>query len=70
MPMEAVLADRLDLKGAVKDFASCRNIAQGSVFIVASGSSAKDFPIEQFADVPMITMNGAISMFAETDIKP
>jgi len=68
--MEAVLADRLDLKGAVKDFASCRNIAQGSVFIVASGSSAKDFPIEQFADVPMITMNGAISMIAETNIKP
>ncbi|NER58959.1 lipopolysaccharide biosynthesis protein [Pseudomonas sp. MAFF212428] len=68
--MEAVLSDGPGLHGSVKNFASCRNIAQGPVIIVASGSSARDFPIEQFADVPMITMNGAISMFADTDIDP
>lgn len=51
-------------------FAEIRDIAQGAVFIIASGKSAKDFPISQFADVPMITMNGAISMFSGTDIEP
>lgn len=51
-------------------FETCRNIQSGAVFIVASGPSAKSFPIEKFAHVPMITMNGAISMFVNTDIKP
>jgi KDO transferase-3 len=54
----------------VHDFDECRNIQQGPVFIIASGASAKGFPLEKFADVPMITMNGAISMFIEPDIKP
>lgn len=53
-----------------RDFADCRNIAHGAAFIIVSGSSAKDFPIEQFADIPMITVNGAISMFMGTGIKP
>jgi KDO transferase-3 len=54
----------------VHDFDSCRNIESGAVFILASGLSAKSFPIEKFAHVPMITMNGAISMFLNTDVKP
>ncbi|MGH8332573.1 MAG: lipopolysaccharide biosynthesis protein, partial [Pseudomonas fluorescens] len=54
----------------VHDFDECRNIQKGAVFIIASGASAKDFPLEKFADVPMITMNGAISMFSGTGIKP
>jgi KDO transferase-3 len=57
-------------KLTVYDFGNCRNIASGAVFILASGLSAKSFPIEKFAHVPMITMNGAISMFLNTDIKP
>ncbi|SAM34032.1 lipopolysaccharide biosynthesis protein [Pseudomonas sp. 1 R 17] len=52
------------------DFAACRNVESGAVFIIASGLSAKSFPLEKFAHVPMITMNGAISMFMNTDIKP
>jgi KDO transferase-3 len=56
--------------GQVTGFARCRNIQQGPVFIIASGSSAKDFPIEAFANIPMITMNGAISMFRGTAIRP
>ena len=59
-----------DPKLTVHDFGSCRNIASGAVFILASGLSAKSFPIEKFAHVPMITMNGAISMFLNTDVKP
>ncbi|WP_315899139.1 hypothetical protein [Pseudomonas grimontii] len=52
------------------DFDACRNVESGAVFIIASGPSAKSFPLEKFAHVPMITMNGAISMFMNTDIKP
>lgn len=51
-------------------FSECKNIKSGPVFIIASGKSAKDFPIQAFSTIPMITMNGAISMFTNTDIKP
>lgn len=54
----------------VRDFEECRHTESGAVFIIASGSSAKDFPIEEFAHVPMITMNGAISLFSKTAIRP
>lgn len=54
----------------VHDLDECRNINSGAVFIIASGASAQDFPLEKYADVPMITMNGAISMFIGTAIKP
>ncbi|MEN5201717.1 lipopolysaccharide biosynthesis protein [Pseudomonas wadenswilerensis] len=59
-----------DVPLSVSSFDTCRNIASGPVFVIASGSSAKDFPFLEFADVPMITMNGAISMFIDTPIKP
>ncbi|MBF6031182.1 lipopolysaccharide biosynthesis protein [Pseudomonas sp. P115] len=52
------------------DFDACRKTHTGAVFIIASGPSAKSFPLEKFAHVPMITMNGAISMFLNTDVKP
>lgn len=55
---------------SIRDFAACRGIAKGPVFIVASGASAKDFPLLRFADIPMITLNGAISMFHENDVSP
>lgn len=54
----------------LQDFETCRNIETGAVFIIASGLSAKSFPLEQFAHLPMITMNGAISMFLHTEVKP
>lgn len=52
------------------DFDECRNTLKGAVFIIASGASAKDFPLEKYADIPFITMNGAISMFTGSGIKP
>ena len=54
----------------VHDLDECRNTQTGPVFIVASGASAKDFPLHKYAGVPMITMNGAISKFTGTGIKP
>lgn len=54
----------------LSDFHACRNAESGAVFIIASGPSAKSFPIKKFAHVPMITMNGAISMFLDSEVKP
>lgn len=54
----------------VRDLDECRNSQKGSVLIIASGASAKEFPLRKYADVPMITMNGAISKFIGTGIKP
>lgn len=68
--MDSVLSDGPAFEAVANNFESCRRIASGPVFIIASGASAKNFPIEQFADVPMITLNGAISMFVDTDIRP
>ncbi len=52
------------------DLSECRDIAEGAVFIIASGISAKDFPLCEFQHVPMIVVNGAISMFLNTPISP
>jgi len=68
--VEAVSVNEWNDQASIKDFACSHNIAKGPVFIVASGASAKGFPLERFADVPMITMNGAISMFMGTGINP
>ncbi|WP_434680950.1 lipopolysaccharide biosynthesis protein [Pseudomonas sp. R1-18] len=54
----------------VLDFSQCKGVKQGPVFLIASGKSAKDFPIQEFSDVPMITMNGAIAMLAQKGINP
>lgn len=68
--MERVSANQPACRASIMDFAACRGIADGPVFIVASGVSAKGFPLQHFAGVPMITVNGAISMFAEHGVRP
>ncbi len=68
--MEALSAREPALPPAILDFAACRGIAKGPVFIVASGASAKHFPLQRFADIPMITLNGAIAMFEGGGISP
>lgn len=68
--MEAVSIRKPARHSSIMDFAACRGIAKGPVFVVASGASAKDFPLERFADIPMITLNGAISMFRNIEVRP
>lgn len=57
-------------KTAPMAFETCHNSHKGPVFIVASGQSAKDFPLSEFSNVPMITMNGAISIFKDLAMDP
>jgi hypothetical protein len=68
--VETVTTSKSAQHAQVMNFAACRAVAEGPVFIVASGASAKGFPMQRFADVPMITLNGAISMFPEHGPRP
>lgn len=47
-----------------------RNKYSGSVFILASGPSANDFPIKKYADYPFIAVNGSVSKLIESNVKP
>jgi hypothetical protein len=57
-------------RGAFSSFEACRNTQQGPVVILASGASAKHFPLGEFAHLPIITMNGSVAMTAEHGIQP
>ncbi|MFJ4452933.1 6-hydroxymethylpterin diphosphokinase MptE-like protein [Pseudomonas sp. NPDC089392] len=57
-------------RGAFSSFEACRNTQQGPVVILASGASAKHFPLGEFAHLPIIAMNGSVAMTAEHGIKP
>ena len=57
-------------RGAFSDFEACRNTQKGPVVILASGASAKQFPLGEFAHLPIIAMNGSVAMTAEHGIKP
>jgi len=54
----------------LKKFAECRNFYSGSVFLVASGASAGEFPVSHYADFPFIAMNGSILRFVDEKIHP
>ncbi|MFJ3368226.1 lipopolysaccharide biosynthesis protein [Pseudomonas sp. NPDC086251] len=66
---ERIAARHLDRLN-VHNFDDCRNIGSGPIFIIASGPSAKNFPVDHFSHIPMITMNGAISAFTSTAVRP
>ena len=59
--------------GGITDMQSLtdlRNSCRGAVFIVASGPSAKDFPLQRYARYPMMAMNGSICRFVEANFSP
>lgn len=52
------------------DFSALRNSQRGDVFIVASGPSAREFPLARYAHIPMVGLNGSIRLFAEANVSP
>ncbi len=54
----------------VQSLADLRNSCQGAVFIIASGPSAADFPLQRYATYPMMAMNGSINRFVEANLTP
>jgi Kdo-III transferase WaaZ len=51
-------------------FAESRNSYSGAVFIVASGPSVLQFPMQDYRHIPMLAMNGSIARFIEEGIQP
>ncbi|MFV3371529.1 lipopolysaccharide core biosynthesis protein [Pseudomonas sp. NY15435] len=51
-------------------FGECRGRYQGSVFVLASGPSAGEFPLARYADWPIIAMNGSIVRCVDEQITP
>lgn len=47
-----------------------RNSCSGPVFIIASGPSVAEFPLQRYAGVPMIAMNGSIACFETAGLSP
>jgi len=52
------------------DLSALRNSQRGDVFIVASGPSAREFPLARYAQVPMFALNGSIRLFDEVKVSP
>lgn len=55
---------------AGQPFAALRGTRRGAVFIVASGPSVESFPLQRYANYPMLAMNGSISCFAAAGVAP
>lgn len=53
-----------------RDLADLRDSQSGSLFIVASGPSAKDFPLSRYASFPMMAVNGSIRLLCDAGISP
>lgn len=54
----------------LESFESCHRKYSGPVFIIASGPSVLDFPIEKYRNYPMIAMNGSICCLQENNVQP
>ncbi|MDR2926072.1 MAG: hypothetical protein LBU76_09050 [Azoarcus sp.] len=59
-----------DLTIPLNSFSDYQNRYSGSVFLLASGTSAVDFPVSQYVDIPFIAMNGSILRLEEENIRP
>lgn len=59
-----------DIRIPIAEFGVCRGRHQGSVFLLASGPSAGEFPLSRYADWPVIAMNGSIVRCADQQISP
>lgn len=53
-----------------QSFTALRGTRRGAVFIVASGPSVESFPLQRYANYPMLAMNGSISCFAAAGVAP
>lgn len=59
-----------DVRIPIAEFGNCRGRHQGSVFLLASGPSAGEFPLSRYADWPVIAMNGSIVRCVDQHISP
>ncbi|MGG5871096.1 lipopolysaccharide core biosynthesis protein [Pseudomonas peli] len=53
-----------------QSFETLRGMHSGPLFLVASGPSVGAFPLERYAQYPMMAMNGSVCRFANTGVTP
>ncbi|MBU1285727.1 MAG: lipopolysaccharide core biosynthesis protein [Gammaproteobacteria bacterium] len=51
-------------------FSACKGTRSGPLFIVASGPSARDFPLASYAQYPMFAVSGSIQLFTTAGVAP
>jgi Kdo-III transferase WaaZ len=54
----------------IRSFSEVSEEFGGSVFIVASGPTVKDFDFESYREQSFIAVNGSVSIFLDKDIRP
>lgn len=59
-----------DLEVCLQDFGHSRHSATGPVFLLASGPSASEFPLQRYRSLPVVAMNGSIVRCVDEGIKP
>ncbi len=64
--------EELEGLGSIRlnDFSALKGRFSGALFIIASGPSVNQFPMQRYRNVPMIAVNGSIMRFVEEGIKP
>ncbi|VXC14878.1 conserved hypothetical protein [Pseudomonas sp. 8Z] len=55
---------------SVRNLTELRDSCKGDLFIVASGPSAREFPLQRYAHLPMMAVNGSIRLFTEAGVAP
>ncbi len=54
----------------LESLAALKGTCSGPAFIVASGPSVRQFPIERYAHIPMFAVNGSINGFQKACVQP
>src|SRR5690606_3758290 len=54
----------------LNDFSALKGRFSGAIFIIASGPSVNEFPMQRYRNVPMIAVNGSIARFIEEGLAP
>lgn len=63
------MSSELSMRG-LADWRNLKNKYSGSVFILASGPSANNFPLNKYSNYPIIAVNGSVTKLLEANIKP
>lgn len=53
-----------------RELTELRGTKSGPLFIVASGPSAREFPLARYANIPMLALNGSIRLFVDAGVSP
>lgn len=65
---EEMLGNGTSIK--LNDFSALKGHFSGAIFIIASGPSVNEFPMQRYRNVPMVAVNGSIARFVDEGLEP